>query len=83
MIIMHQYNNTIIYSQYYCIYIGTASFLFLDQLETDIKDFVDDWNTHPIRCNSHTTSPSGRPDMYQIPEVFGEHCLYYITAKKS
>ena len=41
-------------------------------MEQDIKDFVQDWNTHPIRSNHNVASPCGRPDdMYEVPEMFG------------
>ena len=50
----------------------TLAFVFVPLLQKDLKEFVEDWNTHPIRCNKQSDSPSGRPeDMYSLPVIYG------------
>ncbi len=47
-----------------------------DLLENELKEFVHYWNTHRIRKNNQSLSPSGIPDeLYDMPElhVVGKH----------
>ena len=42
-------------------------------LERELKEFVDNWNSHTIRSNRTIEVPSGIPDdIFEIPEEFGK-----------
>ena len=50
----------------------TLAFTFGDLLRKDLDDFMDDWNSHPIRKNKHVVSVNGCPDdIYEMPGVHG------------
>ena len=39
-------------------------------VQTELDDFVEYWNTHKLRKNSHADCPQGIPnDLYDMPEL--------------
>ena len=66
------------YSQYCLI------FASLPCLRQELNDFVIYWNSHLIRKNKLTQSPSGVPnEMYEVPSLYGmlfmRTCIGYVN----
>lgn len=48
-------------------------YVSLPSLEEELATFVNDWNSHLIRKNRHSLSPSGVPnEMYELPSMYGK-----------
>ncbi|KAL1489196.1 hypothetical protein ABEB36_014129 [Hypothenemus hampei] len=47
------------------------TYCFMDTIQTELNEFVLEWNNHSIRQTRHSIAPSGRPEtMYTFPEVY-------------
>ena len=48
-------------------------------IEEELQDFVVDWNTHIMRANRLTGSPSAIPnDLYEMPGYYGIIIVIYL-----
>ncbi len=51
-------------------------------LQEELSEFVHFWNTHRIRKNKLTLTPSGIPnDLYDMPELFGKFSIQFTFYK--
>ena len=43
-------------------------------IESELNDFVRHWNSHQLRANRLTGTPSAIPDdLYEMPRLYGIH----------
>lgn len=57
----------------YVLYRKCLAFVSVPLLTNDLAEFVNQWNTHPIRRNHLADCPAGIPvDMYEMPVEFGK-----------
>jgi hypothetical protein len=48
------------------------TYVTLHLIESELNEFMEEWNTHKIRANSRSRLPSGIPnDLYDMPSTYG------------
>ena len=55
------------------LYRYTLAFVFVPLVESDMKEFVFDWNNHPIRHSAHSTIGGVPVDLYDMPQQNGKY----------